>query len=226
MSPFVGQQRTVSGAVAVPNVSIPNVASLSQRATGVGKQKATHTDHNTKKNKRAQASTNSASSAMPPSHVCEVVLLSGSPDWIIKAVKLLTRDDFGPSWQRLVDDWLQYEHASNFANKGRLGNKARPPTVADWIQHARSETFCPAVNPSMFGTQFAEWWHHLRSVPGMDSGWAGLTGITGVNGLLSILVALTFWHDGLSSTDTRATGSLDPWLEAVESVCDVLKKLN
>lgn len=222
---------TPSGAVAVPDVSIPDVTQIEQGA-GLKKRKATSTDADVGNRKRSKASPTPAS---PPSNPSaggwNLSPPAGAPVWVTKAINLFARDNFGAKWQGLVNDWVQYEDALGFATSGRLGSKGHPQAVADWIQRARSETFRPVINASKFKTDFWNWWTGLQpswrlaDEPALGEGqsddWEGLDGIKGTNGLVSVIAALAFWRSGLPTDGTRSN-ALTEWVEAVDDVHQVV----
>lgn len=229
-----------SSAVAVPDVSIPDVGPISQGpGSGLRKRKAAvvDTDVGRRESKRARPSVAALSSPISNSSSNELDSLVplSSPVWVTRVVKLFARDDFGAEWRGLVGDWLRYEQATNFVTSRRLGSKGRPQAVADWIQRARSETFHPTVNVPKFKADFWNWWSDLQpawrlvdgevSAAGHSSSWDGLSGIKGTNGFVSVLVVLAFWHSGLSSGGV-GDATLVEWLGAVNDVHQVIQELS
>lgn len=156
----------------------------------------------------------------------EVPLQSDCPEWVEKAVLLLTAEDLGSDWRGLIIAWLKFEEGFEFVKSGpSLPTSHRPTAVSSWIQRTRRPNFRPDLdNLRAFEDSFWSWWKTLQPEwrSDDDSGmlkrpkggdWDVLR-ISGQNGLLSVIAALCFW--GMAAAGSSA--DVERWSAAVTDV--------
>ncbi|KAJ7823923.1 hypothetical protein B0H13DRAFT_1591667 [Mycena leptocephala] len=149
-------------------------------------------------------------------------------DWVIKAKKMLERDELGSAWTELVGEWYRREEGKGFVSPVRvkgLSARQRPSQVGAWVQRARNGT--PEIKDvEVFAKEWARWWEDINpawrklSLPmeKKDGDWAFMD-VPGPNGFLNVLVCLLWWRQKL---EEESQG----WRDAVEDVMWVLRKMN
>lgn len=114
----------------------------------------------------------------------------------------------------------------------RISAKARPEEVAWWIKRAKQASSVPKVNVAEFATEWRSWWEAMqpvwrhvdgesslsRNVPSTED-WDALAR-GGSNGLFLIIMALSWWLQGFTSTEPT-----DDFWSAVNDVVWVLEAI-
>jgi hypothetical protein len=157
-----------------------------------------------------------------------------APAWFTSSLGLLETNEppLGECWLELVRLWAAFEEKEDFVEQRRLGMKACPAFVAEWIQNTCSPTWRPTtVNIPALEKSFQAWWKGLQlawriSGDGLtvlkkvDGNWDDLRRPR-LNRILSVLACLFFWGCKAQGNTKHCTG----WASAMEDCILVLGQL-
>jgi hypothetical protein len=154
-----------------------------------------------------------------------------APAWFSNSLSMLQANEppLGDRWAELTRLWSKFEEKEGFKQRKKLGTKAHPPFIAEWIRNARSptgaprsRTFLPSRRPSMHGgkdcNQSGELSEdRLTILDKTDGDWDQLRR-PGLNGILSIMACLFYWGCKAQGNMKHCAG----WASAVEDCILVL----